>query len=249
MTNKGIILAGGSGTRLYPLTQYISKHLLPIYDNPLIYYSITFLSKIGVTDFFIIVNPRDFSLYRKTVQYLFPKLNIEFGIQENPNGIAEAFLIAEKYGFISEEEDDNIVLILGDNIFYGNRFIEKVNEILHKKTSTIFSKKVLEPKRYGVYDKLHNIIIEKPTTFISNEAIVGLYIYNNKVLSLTKELTPSNRGELEITDLNNLYISNNKINIFSMDNGDEWFDCGTYDSLLDASNFIASIKRRSGEIY
>ena len=231
---KGIILAGGKGTRLYPITKAISKQLLPVYNKPMIYYPINTLIGIGIKDILIITTPED-QIYFKNL--LIKKnnefnVNFEFEVQNEPNGIAEAFIIGDK--FIKNE---NICLILGDNLFFNT---QKINSKL-KYSSKIFIKKVNNPSSYGVLEFKNNspfLIHEKPTKFISNNAVLGIYMNNNSVVNIAKKLKPSKRNELEITELNNVYLKNNECEVVTLEENSKWFDSGTFDSLLEASNFI-----------
>lgn len=242
---KGIILAGGAGTRLYPMTQLYSKQLVTVYDKPMIYYPLCTLLSAGIRDILIISNKETIPMYKK----LFGDgshigVNVEYALQEEPNGIAEAFIIGED--FIG---DDNVVLILGDNIFYGT--LEFLEEVIEKNEgATVFGYYVNEPKRYGVveFDKDGNAISleEKPQNPKSNYAIPGLYIYNKDVVNISKNLEPSARGELEITDVNKKYLENKQLKVQKLGRGIAWLDSGTPESLLDASSFISSIENRQG---
>ena len=250
---KGIILAGGNGTRLHPLTLSISKHLLPIYNYPMIYYPFITLIKSGISDILVICKEQDIKEYDIFFQYIISKKNINYchisyAIQNEPKGIAEAFLIAEKYNFY-KKGNGPITLILGDNIFYSDEINKEINNNLVRNNSAIFTKKVLNPERYGVYNYDLNSIIEKPKNKnFGNLAVTGLYIYNDNIIEICKNLKPSDRGELEITDVNNIYLQKNIMNVIELKNT-QWFDAGTFDSLLDCSNFIVSIVRRNGEIF
>jgi glucose-1-phosphate thymidylyltransferase len=247
MIMKGIILAGGYGTRLYPITKVISKHLLPVYDKPLIYYPLSVLMLAGIRDILIISTPRDVSLYRELLgDGRQIGMNLVYAIQEKPGGLAEAFIIGEE--FIGE---DRIALILGDNIFYGQYF----TSILHKaslllKGAIIFGYYVRDPRAYGVVEinsegKVLSIE-EKPSHPRSNYAVPGLYFYDNDVIRMAKNLKPSNRGELEITDLNKEYMKRGDLHIITLGRGMAWLDAGTHCSLLEASNFIEAIQKRQG---
>ena len=231
---KGIILAGGKGTRLYPITKAISKQLLPVYNKPMIYYPINTLIEIGIKDVLIITTPED-QIYFKNLLINNDdfNLNFEFKVQKKPNGIAEAFIIGEE--FIQNED---VCLILGDNLFFNSKSITKKNL---KKSSKIFVKKVENPNSYGVLEVFNNIpklIHEKPKEFISNFAVVGLYMYNSSVIDKVKELNPSKRGELEITDLNNIYIEAGECDVVHLEDESNWFDSGTFESLFSASDFV-----------
>lgn len=247
--NKGIVLAAGLGTRLYPLTKIVSKQLLPIYNYPMIYYPINLLKKANIKEILIISTEKDINKYKEILnnEELFYDISFSYVTQKYPNGIPEAFKIANECKFYTKEDTKKITLILGDNIFYGNEIIEKLKLAIKNEYSTIFLKKVLEPNRYGVLDIENKIIIEKPKIFVSNFVVTGLYVYNNNIISFVENLKPSKRNETEITDINNLYLKD-KMNFITLQNT-EWFDAGTFDSLLDCSNFIASIIRRNGEIF
>ena len=243
---KGIILAGGSGTRLYPITKGISKQLLPIYDKPMIYYSLSVLMLARIREVLIISNPE----YIENYKAIFNDgnqlgMNIEYAIQERPNGLAEAFIIGEK--FIGK---DDACLILGDNIFYGQGFSDILLEAKKNKGATVFAYPVKNPKSFGVVEFDENYkaisIEEKPENPKSNFAVVGLYFYDNKVIEYAKKITPSKRGELEITSINDIYLKNNELNVKILGRGFAWFDCGTHDSLLEANQFVATIEKRQG---
>jgi len=250
---KGIILAGGSGTRLAPLTQIISKQLLPVYDKPMICYPLATLMSIGVSEILIISTPEDTGNIEKFLgsgeKY---GIKLQYAIQEKPKGIAEAFIVGEK--FIG---NDNVCLILGDNIFYGSEFNSKnfsqyVNNIEKNIIDAyIFAYQVSDPERYGVVEldqsrELAISIEEKPHNPKSNWAVTGFYIYNNKVLEIAKNLKPSHRGELEITDVNKIYLQNQKLGVIKLGQGFAWLDAGTPDSLLDSAKFIQTIEKRQG---
>lgn len=244
---KGIILAGGSGTRLYPLTRSISKQILPIYDKPMIYYPMSVLMLAGIKDILIITTSRDIRVF----QDLFGNgnslgMNIEYRVQENPNGIVEAFLIGEK--FIG---NSSVSLILGDNIFFGQSFtilLKRLSEL--KKGAEIFGYSVKDPTAYGVveFDKDMNVISieEKPETPKSKYAIPGLYFYDNTVIEKARKVKPSLRGELEITDLNRMYLEEKTLKVNLLGRGFAWLDTGTHKNLLQASNFIETIQERQG---
>ena len=244
---KGIILAGGSGSRLYPVTQVISKQLLPVYDKPMIYYPLSTLMLTGITEILIISTPSDLPLYKRLLkdgrQW---GLNIKYCEQINPDGLAQAFILGEDF-----LDGSPAALILGDNIFYGNDMLE----MLHKANkdssgATIFAYHVNDPNRYGVveFDSEMNAksLEEKPKYPKSNYAVTGLYFYDNTVSERAKSLNPSERGELEITDLNQLYLNDKKLNVKIMERGYAWLDTGTHDSLLEASQFISTIENRQG---
>jgi glucose-1-phosphate thymidylyltransferase len=247
MQRKGIILAGGSGTRLYPVTQTISKQLLPVYDKPMIYYPLTTLMLGGMRDILIISTPEDILRFQSLLgdgsQW---GVNFQYKVQPSPDGLAQAFLLGEE--FIG---NDPSALILGDNIFYGHNLHELLESANHREEgATIFAYHVLDPERYGVaeFDDNNQVVLleEKPTKPKSNFAVTGLYFYDKQVVKLAKSLKPSHRGELEITDLNKLYLSQKNLNVEIMDRGYAWLDTGTHDSLLDASQFISTIENRQG---
>jgi glucose-1-phosphate thymidylyltransferase len=243
---KGIILAGGSGTRLFPLTQFISKQLLPIYDKPTIYYPLSILMLTGITEILIISTPRDLVFLKqhfKTGKHL--GLSIEYIEQLSPKGIPEAFILGEN--FIG---NDPVVMILGDNIFYGNGLAELLKKNYTQSGATLFAYHVNDPERYGVLNldssgKLLRIE-EKPQIPPSRWAVTGLYCYDSSVVQRAKSLIPSKRGETEITDLNNLFIQDSTVNICKLSRGVAWLDSGTCDALLDASMFVKTIQERQG---
>lgn len=244
---KGIILGGGTGTRLWPMTQSLNKHLLPVYDKPMIYYPLSTLMQAGIKDILLITAPQDLPQYDILLgdgsQW---GINITYGIQEAPKGIAQAFLIGEK--FIG---DDNVTLILGDNIFYGSNISSSLQKAMAKKQgATIFPYYVNDPQRYGVVTFDNNKkpidIIEKPQQPASNYAVTGLYCYDKQVIDMAKHLKPSARGELEITDINNEYLKKNQLDAEILSRGIAWLDTGTPSSLLDASHFIHTIEERQG---
>jgi glucose-1-phosphate thymidylyltransferase len=241
---KGIILAGGSGTRLYPITKAISKQLMPIYDKPMIYYPLSVLMLAGIKDVLIITTPED--------QDGFIRLlgdgselgcNFEFAVQEKPNGLAQAFVIGEK--FIGKEK---VALVLGDNIFYGSGFSKLIQSFNDVNGAAIFAYPVSDPERYGVveFDKDFKAlsIEEKPASPKSNYAVPGLYFYDNTVVEIAKNIKPSPRGEYEITDVNREYLTNGTLQVGLMDRGMAWLDTGTFDSLSDASEFVRVIEKR-----
>ncbi len=244
---KGIILAGGAGTRLYPLTNIISKQLMPIYDKPMIYYPLSILMYAGINEILIISTPRDLPKF----QELFGdgnKLGLKFSykLQEKPNGIAEAFILGKEF-----VGDDSVALILGDNIFYGETFFHKLPLYADiKEGAVVFGYWVKDPERYGVveFDENNNAVSieEKPANPKSNYAVTGLYFYDNNVVKIAENLKPSARGELEITDVNKEYLKEKKLKVELLERGSAWLDTGTHDSLLDASNFIATVERRQG---
>ncbi len=244
---KGIILAGGSGTRLYPITQSISKQIIPIYDKPMIYYPLSNLMLGGIKDILIISTPEDINLYKKLLSDGSQLgISITYAVQPSPDGLAQAIIIGEE--FIG---DDNVCLILGDNLFYGYEFadiLEKSAKI--ESGAIVFGYYVKDPNRYGVveFDKIGNVlsIEEKPDKPKSNYAITGLYFYDNTVIKKALSLKPSKRGELEITDLNRLYLNENKLEVKILGRGMAWLDTGTHESLLKASNYIATVEYRQG---
>ena len=247
---KGIILAGGSGTRMFPTTKVISKHLLPVYDKPMIYYPLSTLMLAGIKEILIISTSSDLPIYQKLLDDGSNLgLSISYKIQDDPNGIAEAFIIGEK--FIG---NDNVALILGDNILYGkglsNMLKNAIIEVENNKNSVIYGYSVKDASRYGVveFDDQKNIISieEKPLNPKSNYAVIGLYFYTNEVIKHSKTIKPSERGELEITDVNNVYIKNKNIKVNLLGRGYAWLDTGTPQSLLSASNFIQMIEDRQG---
>ena len=247
---KGIILAGGSGSRLYPLTKVISKQLLPVYDKPMIYYPLSTLMLSGINEILIISTPTDISLYEK----LFKDgshlgLKISYKVQPSPDGLAQAFILGEE--FIG---DNNVALVLGDNIFYGMGFTEllrkSVKTVKDENKAVVFGYEVKDPNRYGVVEFNNNnevvSIEEKPVNPKSNYAVVGLYYYTNDVIEIAKNVEPSNRGELEITSVNNTYLDEKKLNVELMGRGFAWLDTGTIDAINNASNFIRTIEERQG---
>lgn len=244
---KGIILAGGYGTRLYPITKSISKHLLPVYDKPLIYYPLSILMLAGIRDILIISTERDIPLYRDLLgDGTQLGLTFSYQVQEKPRGLAEAFIVGEK--FIG---DENVALILGDNIFYGQHFSELLRQAVSTMDgATVFGYWVRDPRAYGVVevDSRGNAVSieEKPQAPRSHYAVPGLYFYDNKVIEIAHSITPSARGELEITDVNREYMKEGKLHVLVMGRGMAWLDAGTHDSLLEASTFIETIQKRQG---
>ncbi len=244
---KGIILAGGSGTRLRPVTNSVSKQLLPVFDKPMIYYPLSVLMLADIRDILIITTPYDLSSYEILLgDGTSLGINIQYAVQEKPEGLAQAFTIGKE--FIGKS---NVALILGDNIFYGQNFSRYLEEATTRKSgATIFGYQVLDPERFGVVEMdSNNIAIsieEKPNEPKSNIAVTGLYFYDNSVIEISKELKPSDRGELEITSVNEVYLNNNNLYVSLLGRGFAWLDTGTHESLMEAGHFIQTIEKRQG---
>ncbi|MDH6458367.1 glucose-1-phosphate thymidylyltransferase [Fusobacterium sp. PH5-7] len=244
---KGIILAGGSGTRLYPITKSISKQITPIYDKPMIYYPLSVLMLAGIKDILVISTPRDLPMFEELLQTGVDfGISLSYAVQEQPNGLAEAFLIGEDF-----IENDSCALVLGDNIFYGHGFTGMLKEAeARKKGATIFGYYVQNPRDFGVveFDENNRAISleEKPENPKSNYAVPGLYFYDNTVVEKAKKVKPSKRGELEITTLNEMYLNEGTLNVTSLGRGMAWLDTGTHEALLEAANYVKTIQSRQG---
>lgn len=244
---KGIILAGGSGTRLYPITKGISKQLMPVYDKPMIYYPLSVLMLAGINEIMIITTPEDSSQFQRLLgDGSELGCRFEYAVQEVPNGLAQAFVIGEKF-----VGDDKAALILGDNIFYGSGFSRLVQSFFDVEGAAVFAYEVSDPERYGVveFDKEFNAITieEKPSAPKSNYAVPGLYFYDNSIIEIAKNIKPSPRGEFEITDVNRVFLEQGNLKVGVMDRGTAWLDTGTFDSLSDASEFVRVIEKRQGQ--
>lgn len=245
---KGIILAGGSGSRLWPITKGISKQLMPIYDKPMIYYPLTTLMQAGIKDILVITTPDDQSQFERLLgdgkQW---GINLQYEVQPNPDGLAQAFIIGEE--FIGK---DKVALVLGDNLFHGDKLDESLSECTDPDGGVVFAYEVSDPERYGVVEFDENktaiSIEEKPANPKSNHAVVGLYFYDNDVVEIAKNVKPSDRGELEITSINEEYLNRGKLQVTTLETGDVWLDTGTIDSMIEATEYIKVLQNRTGQI-
>lgn len=243
---KGIVLAGGSGTRLYPITKGISKQLAPVYDKPMIYYPLSTLMMAGIRDILVITTPEDQDQFKRLLDDGSKwGIRISYAVQPSPDGLAQAFIIGED--FIGA---DKVALVLGDNIFYGPSFDASLKAHTNPEGGVVFAYQVADPERYGVvsFDKSMRAssIIEKPSKPQSNYAVVGLYFYDNNVVKIAKNIKPSGRGELEITSVNEAYLKQGKLKVEVMDRGSAWLDTGTFDSMMDAGEYVQVIEKRTG---
>lgn len=243
---KGIVLAGGSGTRLYPVTKGISKQLLPVYDKPMIYYPLSVLMLSNIRDILIITTPEDLSSYQRLLgDGADFGINLDYAVQASPDGLAQAFVIGEE--FIGQ---DNVCLVLGDNIFYGHGFSDLLHEAMSRDGGTVFGYQVKDPERFGVIEfdgkKRVTSIEEKPINPKSHYAATGLYFYDNDVVSIARQIRPSHRGELEITSINQEYLRRGKLHATLLGRGFAWLDTGTHESLMEAAHFIETIEKRQG---
>lgn len=245
---RGIILAGGSGTRLHPITKGISKQIMPIYDKPMVYYPLTTLMQAGIKDILIITTPHDQEQFMRLLgdgsEW---GINLQYAVQPSPDGLAQAFIIGEE--FIG---NDKVALVLGDNIFHGNELDESLKNCTNPDGGIVFAYQVSDPERYGVVEFDANqqaiSIEEKPQSPKSNYAVVGLYFYDNDVVDIAKNVQPSERGELEITSVNEEYLNRGKLKVTALEDGDVWLDTGTIDSLSDATDFVRVLQKRTGQI-
>lgn len=245
---KGIILAGGSGTRLWPITKGISKQLMPIYDKPMVYYPLTTLMEAGIRDILIITTPHDQAAFQNLLGDGSDwGISLEYAVQPSPDGLAQAFIIGEE--FIG---DDKVAMVLGDNIFHGANLSESLKQCTDPDGGIVFAYGVSDPERYGVVEFDENrkaiSIEEKPAQPKSNYAVIGLYFYDNDVVEIAKNVQPSDRGEIEITAINEEYLRRGKLKVTTLDDGDVWLDTGTIDSMTDASDYVKVIQKRTGQI-